>query len=338
MLIEAESDVKVLTDENSSVRKMLKDKEKERNDLAAAKQQARQQAEEGQNKVLRMRSEADEQLEAFFRTYDTDKTMEQYTQEIDTEKQRLDLIHDGNSGAIAQFEKREKEIERLKTKLESLNAAVEEISTKLQETRNKWEPKLDALTRQISSSFAYNMGKINCNGHVEVDKNEDFDQWALQIFVRFREGEQMTRLDSHRQSGGERAVSTIFYLMSLQTLTRSPFRVVDEINQGMDPRNERLVHSRMVAIATGNDDWQPEDENMGEIIRQVDVERADLGTNAGSQYFLITPKLLHDLRYEEGMTVLCITSGEHQAEETGKDIFKRSLVARHAMRMQAVAV
>lgn len=41
--------------------------------------------------------------------------------------------------------------------------------------------------------------------------------------------------------------------MSLQSLTRSPFRVVDEINQGMDPRNERLVHRRMVGIACGGD-------------------------------------------------------------------------------------
>ena len=51
----------------------------------------------------------------------------------------------------------------------------------------------------------------------------------------------MSVLDSHRQSGGERAVSTIFYLMALQSLARAPFRVVDEINQGMDPRNERYV-------------------------------------------------------------------------------------------------
>jgi hypothetical protein len=42
----------------------------------------------------------------------------------------------------------------------------------------------------------------------------------------------------------------------------SPFRAVDEINQGMDERNERLVFSRIVANA------------------QKD------------QYFLITPKLL----------------------------------------------
>jgi hypothetical protein len=47
-----------------------------------------------------------------------------------------------------------------------------------------------------------------------------------------------------------------------QDLMGSPFRAVDEINQGMDERNERLVFSRIVANAQKH------------------------------QYFLITPKLL----------------------------------------------
>jgi chromosome segregation ATPase len=95
-------------------------------------------------------------------------------------------------------------------------------------------------------------------------------------------------LTSHRQSGGERAVSTIFYLMALQSLARSPFRVVDEINQGMDPRNERLVHERMVDIACR--------ENT-------------------SQYFLITPKLLSGLKYHERMAVHTIYSGESMPDD-----------------------
>ena len=72
--------------------------------------------------------------------------------------------------------------------------------------------------------------------------------------------------------------------MALQSLARAPFRVVDEINQGMDPRNERLVHSRMVDIAC---------------------------TEHTSQYFLITPKLLSGLRYHPNMKVHCIASGEY---------------------------
>jgi chromosome segregation ATPase len=99
-----------------------------------------------------------------------------------------------------------------------------------------------------------------------------------------REGETLSVLDAHRQSGGERAVSTIFYLMALQDLAQSPFRVVDEINQGMDPRNERMVHERMVDIAC--------------------QERT-------SQYFLVTPKLLTGLKFHPKMKVHVINSGEH---------------------------
>jgi structural maintenance of chromosomes protein 5 len=91
-------------------------------------------------------------------------------------------------------------------------------------------------------------------------------------------------------------VSTIFYLMSLQSMAQAPFRVVDEINQGMDPRNERMMHERMVEIACN--------EN-------------------ASQYFLITPKLLPNLRYDARMKVLCVASGEHMPHEGGKLDFAR---------------
>jgi len=76
--------------------------------------------------------------------------------------------------------------------------------------------------------------------------------------------------------------------MALQSLARAPFRVVDEINQGMDPRNERMVHSRMVNIAC---------------------------QEHTSQYFLITPKLLHGLQYDRRMRVMCIASGEYMPKE-----------------------
>jgi chromosome segregation ATPase len=76
--------------------------------------------------------------------------------------------------------------------------------------------------------------------------------------------------------------------MALQDLARSPFRVVDEINQGMDPRNERMVHERMVDIAC--------------------QERT-------SQYFLITPKLLNNLKFHPKMKIHCIASGEHMPDQ-----------------------
>jgi hypothetical protein len=59
--------------------------------------------------------------------------------------------------------------------------------------------------------------------------------------VKFRESSEMQQLEGMRQSGGEKSVGTMLYLISLQPLTPCPFRLVDEINQGMDARNERMI-------------------------------------------------------------------------------------------------
>ena len=53
----------------------------------------------------------------------------------------------------------------------------------------------------------------------------------MKISVKFRDSEQLQPLNAQRQSGGERSVSTMLYLMALQGITACPFRVVDEINQ-----------------------------------------------------------------------------------------------------------
>ena len=44
----------------------------------------------------------------------------------------------------------------------------------------------------------------------------------------------------------QRSVSTALYMMALQALTKVPFRCVDEINQGMDERNERKVFDLLI--------------------------------------------------------------------------------------------
>jgi hypothetical protein len=80
----------------------------------------------------------------------------------------------------------------------------------------------------------------------------------------------------------------------LQELMVSPFRCVDEINQGLDERNERLVFRRIVQNSTK----PPEHGNL---------------TSHSGQYFLITPKLLPNLTSmeEEAVTVHIITNGPY---------------------------
>lgn len=133
---------------------------------------------------------------------------------------------------------------------------------------------------------------LGCAGEVRLAKTLDYSEWGIEILVKFRDNEPLAQLTAHRQSGGERSVTTMMYLMALQHFSKAPFRVVDEMNQGMDPRNERWVHSQIVRTVC-----EPDDPQSGH-----------------NQYFLITPKLLPDLDYHERMRVLIVYNGEHVPE------------------------
>jgi structural maintenance of chromosomes protein 5 len=142
---------------------------------------------------------------------------------------------------------------------------IEELGRSITEYRLIWEPRLDKMVNRVSVAFGEAFKSIGCAGEVLLSKSgddekdpptDDFEKWEIHIKVQFRTTEKLQRLTGQRQSGGERSVSTIFYLMALQDLAKAPFRVVDEINQGMDPRNERLVHGRMVAAACRPDTSQ----------------------------------------------------------------------------------
>jgi structural maintenance of chromosomes protein 5 len=160
-------------------------------------------------------------------------------------------------GVLEAFEKRAKDIAEIEDRMTNRQSLIEAKAAEIQEKRAMWEPHLDKMVRRVSAAFSDAFESIGCAGEVILSKSgdagkpetDDFEKWQLHIKVKFRETEELQQLTAQRQSGGERSVSTIFFLMALQEMARAPFRVVDEINQGMDPRNERLVHKRMVETA-----------------------------------------------------------------------------------------
>ncbi|KAI4639147.1 hypothetical protein J4E93_009325 [Alternaria ventricosa] len=284
-LIEVKSELRGLIKENSAILDRKKAQENQINERTNHERVLRAKYRELQEATQRDIYSLSEEERQIVMEYKELPTLEALELELQSVNSRLEMMAEGNPGAIRAYQKREEDIKRTRENLEQYAAGLEEIKDNITEIREKWEPELDVLIQRISGAFAHNFEQIGCAGEVQVNKDEDdFDNWSVQISVRFRENEPLSVLNSHRQSGGERAVSTIFYLMALQDLAQSPFRVVDEINQGMDPRNERMVHERMVDIAC--------QENT-------------------SQYFLVTPKLLPGLKYHEKMKVHVINSGEH---------------------------
>ncbi|KAF4124634.1 Chromosome segregation ATPase [Geosmithia morbida] len=296
--LEAESDIEGLKRRNAHIMSQLEEERRIVVEATAASDEAKERGQQLGNETRAIMEPHDEAWRAVITSSCEGKTADEVHMEMEAEEAKLELVHAANPNVLREFDRRAGEMDRLARKIEGSREKLERLDLEIGNLMARWEPGLDRLVSKINDAFAYNFEQINCAGEVRVHKDDDFDLWALDIMVKFRESEQLQQLNAHRQSGGERAVSTIFYLMALQSMAQSPFRVVDEINQGMDPRNERMVHERMVEIAC---------------------------REHTSQYFLITPKLLTGLRYDPKMRVLCIASGEHMPREGSKLDFKRCL-------------
>uniref|UniRef100_A0A0E0PS92 Structural maintenance of chromosomes protein 5 n=1 Tax=Oryza rufipogon TaxID=4529 RepID=A0A0E0PS92_ORYRU len=162
-----------------------------------------------------------------------------------------------NQNVLLEYQSRQREIESISGKLEDDKGECERCYSDIEATKGKWLPTLRTLVSKINSTFSRNFQEMAVAGEVSLDEHGlDFEQYGILIKVKFRQTGQLQVLSAHHQSGGERSVSTILYLVSLQDLTNCPFRVVDEINQGkptltrMDPINERKMFQQLVRAAS----------------------------------------------------------------------------------------
>jgi chromosome segregation ATPase len=166
--------------------------------------------------------------------------------ELESKKEEKEVERDGitiaNPNALQEYKARKARIDELGEKLDSERSNLQQKQDSLKQVKQRWLPALRSLVQRLDKCFSDNFRKIGCRGGIElIEDEENFDKFRIDIKVAFRDSEGLHPLDGRRQSGGERSVSTMLYIIALQNLTKSPFRVVDEINQGMDVENEKHV-------------------------------------------------------------------------------------------------
>lgn len=159
---------------------------------------------------------------------------------------------------------------------------------KLNRDLTVWRSRMDACVQPIHDVFCERLRMLHVTGLVQLECDpSNVKRAGLNVKVSFRKGEAPQRLHKDMQSGGERALTTMMFLMALQRVARVPFRIVDEINQGVDAPNERSLMETVVQIT--ND--------------------APISASHGRQLFIISPKLLPDLTHAEGMRTHVIVNG-----------------------------
>ncbi|KIM26760.1 hypothetical protein M408DRAFT_330371 [Serendipita vermifera MAFF 305830] len=207
-------------------------------------------------------------------------------------KAQLELTGQVNKGVIKIYEERQTKIERLQHSIQDSEVRKSNLERGIATVKSKWQPELNKLVNEVNTRFSAAFDRIHCAGEVRIAENEeDYAKWSIEILVKFRSNEPLQLLTGQRQSGGERSLTTILYLMSLTGLAKTPFALVDEINQGMDMKYERAVHNELIQVTCAED---------------------------SGQYFLITPKLLPNLTYHENVTTLIINNGDYLPETKDK--------------------
>ncbi|GJD12492.1 Structural maintenance of chromosomes protein 5 [Galdieria sulphuraria] len=197
-------------------------------------------------------------------------------------KARLTAISNIDSSTLASYEKVKNELAELDHKLQMNVSALHEEEIHFAEKRVHFLEEIRNHVSSMNARFSQLFSFLECRGELVLKEVEDLKNLSIEINVSFRDDQPLLPLSGARNSGGEKMVSIMLYIFSMQHLTKAPFRLVDEMNQGMDPWFERKIISLMVE---------------------------DARNSASSQVFLISPKLLTDLQFGTETRVHFIFNG-----------------------------
>ncbi|KAI4291539.1 structural maintenance of chromosomes protein 5 [Pancytospora philotis] len=188
---------------------------------------------------------------------------------------RLEVLGE-RRGVLESFEKKSSESRALAETLGELEVRREKLVAEIEEHKDMLLQQVQDFIAPADELFQQMFKRLGFTGKLSVGTEQ---KYTLNIMVRFREHEELQQLSSFRQSGGEKALSTVLFLLALQQSKPAPFRLVDEINQGMDAINEKAVF---------------------DIVREMCT---------GSQFFVITPKLVEGLTFAHNTNVVILYGG-----------------------------
>ena len=141
-----------------------------------------------------------------------------------------ETIYSKFSASYVEFE------DKLRVLVENKNKTM----SNLEERKKVWKQTLENLIEQISPVYQELLSRTSGTGIVRLVEMGDIEKAGLELLVGFR-GSPMVVLDAYTQSGGERGVAVMAFLLSLQQRVLSPFRAIDEFDVHLDPKNREAL-------------------------------------------------------------------------------------------------
>lgn len=143
----------------------------------------------------------------------------------------------------------------LKQKIAIVSENRRKVLEELEERKKVWQNVMEKLIDEVNPIYREILNKVGGNGSIRLLNMEDPDRAGIEINVGFR-GLSPVLLNAYSQSGGERAVATMAFLLALQHHLKSPIRAIDEFDVHMDPRNREAMMKMLFSFMSENPNVQ----------------------------------------------------------------------------------
>ena len=146
-------------------------------------------------------------------------------------------------------------LEGLKGKLQELQDNKKLMLLELQERKKAWKNAVQNLIDEVAPIYQQVLSTVGATGAIRLDEGDAVAEAGLQLLVGFK-GAEPSILDPYTQSGGERSVALVAFMLSLQSRIISPLRAMDEFDIHMDPRNREAIFKMILAQGKRNPNSQ----------------------------------------------------------------------------------
>jgi chromosome segregation ATPase len=145
--------------------------------------------------------------------------------------------------------------EELREKANQVAESRQEVLTELDRRLARWRDVLTTFLEQMTQRYNEILTTAGATGAVRIISSREIEKCGLEILVGFK-GNKPTPLDAFTQSGGERSIAMMAFLLALQQHITSPFRAIDEFDVHMDPKNRELITNLIISSSKGMTEGQ----------------------------------------------------------------------------------
>ncbi|XP_068280542.1 structural maintenance of chromosomes protein 6 isoform X1 [Nyctibius grandis] len=208
---------------------------KRHKELLAAKEKGLEE------KIAQARQIYSERLEVSRTVKSLDAEMNRLRERINSENDR----HGNREEIIQQFHDAKERYEDANSKVKNLKKFIRLLEEIMTQRFKIYRQFLRLLSLRCKLYFDNLLRIRACSGKIYFDhKNE-----TLSITVQPREEDKAALNDVRSLSGGERSFSTVCFVLSLWSVTESPFRCLDEFDVYMDMVNRRIAMDMILKVA-----------------------------------------------------------------------------------------